>query len=134
MSSWNVRKPCRGGMVRVSRGKYCHYGICVAPDRIIHFATPNGDGFDSPADATVCETTLSGFALGNFVECLDLDRDERKFTFSAKETAERAVSALGESGYDVLSNNCRHFANRCLYGNSNGPKDRHRGFFGTLKK
>ena len=134
MSSWIIRKPVRGEMVRVNRGKYCHYGICTAPDKIVHFATPEGDGFDSPESAAVCETNLSGFAAGSFVECLELTRDERKFTFSAAETANRAIAALGETGYDVLSNNCRHFANRCLYGNDNGPKEKHRGFLGTFKK
>lgn len=121
-------------MARVNRGKYYHYGICVAPDKMIHFATPNGDGFDDPSAAIVCETDLSSFAAENFVECLELERDERKFAFSAEDTAKRAISALGESGYNVLTNNCKHFANRCLYGDDNGPKDKRRGFFGTFRK
>ena len=134
MSSWIIKKPCRGEMARVNRGKYYHYGICVAPDKMIHFATPSGDGFDDPSAAVVCETDLTAFASGSFVECLELSRDERKFAFSAEDTAKRAFSALGESGYDVLTNNCRHFANRCLYGNDNGPKEKHRGFFGAFRK
>ena len=134
MSSWTVRKPQTGEQVRVSRGKYFHYGICIAPEKIIHFATENGDGFDDPSKATVCETTLTAFAAGNFVECLELTRTERAYTFTAEETANRARASLGEKDYDVLTNNCRHFANRCLYGNSEGPKEKLRGFLGTLKK
>ncbi|MBR6772740.1 MAG: lecithin retinol acyltransferase family protein [Clostridia bacterium] len=134
MSSWNVRKPSRGEMVRVNRGKYYHYGICVAPEKIVHFASPDGDGFDSPSSAVVCGTTLPHFASGSFVECLELSREERKFAFTAEETAARAEAALGQSGYDVITNNCAHFANRCLYGNDNGPQEKHRGFFGTFKK
>lgn len=134
MASWIIRKPCRGEMARVNRGKYYHYGICISPDRLIHFATAGGDGFDDPSSAIVCETSLSDFARGSFVETLELTREERKFTFPADKTAKRAAGALGETGYDVLSNNCHHFANRCLYGNDNGPEVKLRNFWGTLKK
>ncbi len=134
MASWKLRKPAPGEMVRVSRGKYFHFGICVAPEELIHFASPSGDGFDDPAAATVHRISLSAFAAGSFVECLELTRAQRSYTFTADETIARANRALGEKGYDVLKNNCQHFANRCLYGSDSGPTEPRRGFFASFKK
>lgn len=134
MSVWIVKKPAPGEQVRVNRGKYFHYGICVAPDRLVHFATANGDGPDDPSSASVQETDLSGFAAGGFVECLRLSFGERRFAFSSGETVRRALGAVGEKGYNVMTNNCLHFANRCLYGQSCGPAKKRRGFFASLKK
>lgn len=133
MPSWKVKMPAPGQMVRVSRGRYFHYGICVSEGRLIHFASPEGDGFDDPSAATVHETALSDFARGSFVECLELSRSERAYALPAGECIAAARKALGEKGYDVVSNNCLHFANRCFYGSSQGPSEKKRGFFGCLK-
>ncbi len=133
MPSWTVKMPSPGQMVRVNRGRYFHYGICIAPGRLIHFASPYGDGFDDPASATVHETDLSAFSGGGFVECMELTRAERAYALSAKDCIAAAKAALGQKGYDVINNNCLHFANRCFWGNSEGPKEKHRGFLGCLK-
>ena len=36
-----------------------------------------------------------------------------------------ALSRLGEGGYDLVSNNCEHFSNECVFGKktSNQVKD-----------
>ena len=33
-----------------------------------------------------------------------------------KEIIDEAVKSIGEGGYNVISNNCEHFANRCVFG------------------
>ncbi len=131
---WIVRRPEPGEVVRVDRGRYRHYGVCVGKDELVHFASPAGDGPDAPGEAAVRRVSLSDFARGSFVECLVLTRAERRYAYPADRVAARALEALGETGYDVLSNNCLHFANRCLYGESAGPGAPRRSALACLKR
>ena len=44
--------------------------------------------------------------------------EERKKMRPSREAVALAQSRLGETGYDILHNNCEHFVNQCAFGQS----------------
>ena len=49
------------------------------------------------------------------VEVRIFDRKERKIKNDDQKIVEIAISKLGEDGYDIVHNNCEHFANFCVF-------------------
>jgi hypothetical protein len=93
---------------------YQHYGIYAGKGRVIHYASKNGD-FGS--DIQVRETGLKQFANGRKCEAVLFPRRNASTKrFSSQETVTRARSCLGERHYNLLFNNCEHFALWCKYG------------------
>jgi hypothetical protein len=93
-----------GTQVMVKRRGYRHYGIAAEPGRVIHYA-----GLIRYSHGLVEEISLSAFARG---------REVIVGPPSARGDAilRRARSRLGEANYDLITNNCEHFANWCQYG------------------
>lgn len=113
---------CRpGDMIRVRLGSIYHYGIFVSEDEVVQFGPPPV-GARGPDDGiTVCTTDIAGFCLGNIVEVAELTRRERRF--SPEETVARARARLGEGGYNLIHNNCEHFAYECALGVSRSTQE-----------
>ena len=93
---------------------YRHYGIYAGHNRVIHYAGRGGDWGD---DVSIHEAPLQEFL-----------RDARHFTvcrfkthcnlpgyhlYSREETLRRAYLRLGERNYNLITNNCEHFAIWC---------------------
>lgn len=87
---------------------YEHYGVYIGDNKVIHYMSPNNSG--KAADGEVCETTLDGHFDKSKVFVLKFDKEK---TFSPEETIKRAKSLIGEKKYNLLSNNCEHFALWC---------------------
>lgn len=96
-----------GDHIRVWRGVYFHHGIFVGGDAVVHFT----DVRNSKASASVRRCTRSEFANGGTIE-----RVAYRQSLPATEVVRRAIAGLGGRGYDVLSNNCEHFARWCKVG------------------
>ena len=122
-------------------GIYDHYGIYTGRGKIIHFSN---EGSDFGGDIRVRRATLSQFKNGAsnvFVVDFEAYRDYienpslfdlleegivgialRKLfgneltLYSPEETVERAESQLGREGYNIVFNNCEHFAVWCKTG------------------
>lgn len=105
-----------GGLTAMSRGDhvfvrrlagYTHHGIDAGDGTVIHFAGEPG----SKLDARVRRDSISSFARGNRVQVksygIEVDCDA---------IVERAESRVGEAGYDLMANNCEHFACWCVTG------------------
>lgn len=100
----------RGDQIYVMRplmgmdGAYEHHGIDCGDGTVIHYYK----GGDAPR---VARTSYATFARGNPVF-------KKNYTVSyvPDVVIERAESRLGESQYDLLTNNCEHFANWCKVG------------------
>ena len=110
--------PCAGDMIRVSRylaGEhvYDHYGIYVDSGKVIHFARKSGRLFGEDP-AIVHETTLERF-LGGSTE-YEVVRFPDKSARSPEEVVHTAYECVGETGYNVVFNNCEHFARYCKTG------------------
>lgn len=125
-----------GDIVGVSRGAYEHYGIYVGGGKIIHYAGKENDftGAISIHEVSINEfiknskgyfvISFSGrypvkmqsrtmFIANSAVGCYNCDRYN---ICSPEETVERAYSRLGEAKYNLISNNCEHFAMWCKTG------------------
>ena len=85
-------------------GMYEHHGIDCGDDSIIHYYK-GGDV------ATITHTPRELFARHSriFVK-------PQKIAFLPHIVVQRAESRLGEQTYDLLTNNCEHFANWCKTG------------------
>lgn len=128
----------RGDIVGVDRGLYEHYAVYVGNDLVIHYA---GGGGDFGGDVVIREASFQDF-LGeetSYFVCefpenhkppqkqrhiassimpdmrglLDLFKGWQYHLFSPEETVARAYSRLGERNYNLLTNNCEHFAIWC---------------------
>lgn len=99
------KEPAVGAHLISSRTTYSHHGIYVGNGRVIHYS-----GWANGREAgPVEETTLDLFAQGRAYK---IKRHSRPAP--AREIVTRARSRLGESAYDVFSNNCEHFCNWCV--------------------
>ena len=105
-----------GAHLEVERagGLYYHHGIYVGRGWVIHFAgEPGGD----KCGAEVREDSLEAFAMGAPVY------DVRHHAAApARVVVDRARSCLGEGGYDLVHNNCEHFATWCKTGRAHSTQ------------
>lgn len=89
-----------------------HHGVYVGNGQVVHF----WGRVMYKSDARVMSVPLTEFeglanSVGSKVVVLNvasrLPRDE---------TVRRALSRVGAAGYNVVTNNCEHFANWCVQG------------------
>ncbi len=131
----------KGEVLCVNRmgGAYDHYGIYIGNRKVIHYSDESGD---TGKDIRIREATLSRFknnaseifaidfeAYRDYIENPELFDFAGLFKlafdnlfgnelhlYSPEETVERAKSRLGERAYNLLLNNCEHFAIWCKTG------------------
>ena len=109
---------CRpGDMIRVRLGSVYHYGVFVSEEEVIAFGLPPVPEYrEDPLRETVCATDIDAFSCGQIVEIGLPDRRERKKRRAPEQTVAAARARLGETGYDLIRNNCEHFAYACVFG------------------
>lgn len=121
-------EPQFGGVIFCNRkmGLYRHFGIYIGDGKVIHYAAQNGDMDKDEEKVSVHETTLAHFREGDDLYEMDFSRDYkycrvwryivRSHNYelqSPEQTVLRAKSRLGETEYNLVSNNCEHFALWC---------------------
>lgn len=100
----------RGDQIYVMRplmnmdGVYEHHGIDCGNGTVIHY-------YKGGEIATIARTSFETFARGNPVYV-----KPRPVSFVSDLVIERAESRLGEQQYNLLTNNCEHFASWCKTG------------------
>ncbi|GMO49709.1 MAG: hypothetical protein Pg6C_12600 [Treponemataceae bacterium] len=104
--------PQPGDVVYVNRGVYKHYGVYVAEGLVVHFAPPDGSAETDAEHAVIHETSAAGFLKGGE---LQIDTQDRRGS-SPEEVVRRARSQIGSKGYNLVFNNCEHFARWCKTG------------------
>jgi hypothetical protein len=102
-------------MVRTKVQFYHHYGIFVSESEVIQFGLPN-DPLRSADQIRVLSTDVLTFLQGGDLEVMVPDKDLRKQMRSPEQIVEIARKRIGEDGYNILHNNCEHFANECVFG------------------
>jgi hypothetical protein len=85
---------------------YWHHGIDRGDGTVIHY-----DGSPRRPNGTVSIMTLETFCRGNRFEVVSSCPPEE-----AECIITRAESRLGEAAYDLVRNNCEHFATWCASG------------------
>ena len=113
---WEFCEPRLGDMIRVRLGDLYHYGIFVSEDEVIQFGLAPGVRAIPDTEVEVCTSDIDAFLAGGFLEVGVPDKQESKKRISPKRTVDVARSHLGERGYNILFNNCEHFAYLCAYG------------------
>jgi cell wall-associated NlpC family hydrolase len=97
-----------GSHIVTPRRGYLHHGIYVGNGKVIHYAGFCHGIHRGPVE----EVALAHFACGRPVWI----RPDVRPNFDPQETVRRARSRLGEDCYRLLTNNCEHFCEWCLYG------------------
>jgi hypothetical protein len=102
--------PPLGSHLVASRHGYTHHGIFVGDGKVVHYAGLSRGWRGGPVE----EVSLAEFARGRPVR-VRLSSHPR---FDRAEVVARARSRLGENRYRILSNNCEHFCEWSLHGDS----------------
>ncbi len=114
---WVMKDPSRGDMIRVESGSIYHFGIYVSDDEVIQFGlAPSQRDVLKDSEVVVIASDIDRFLAGGFLEVCEFDRKERKKNRSPDEVVNYARSKLGMGGYNIIYNNCEHFANECISG------------------
>lgn len=106
-----------GTLVRTRVSFYWHYGVFVSEEEVIAFGLPDNRGIP-PEEIRVLSTDLETFSAGGAVQIGACEGTERLKARSRTEVVRAARTAMGRSGYNILHNNCEHFAMQCLFGSS----------------
>jgi hypothetical protein len=85
-------------------GVYQHHGIDCGDGTIIHYRKPS---------EVIERTSLEIFSKGNSIS---VKQYSKGFCFVPEVVVSRAKSRLGETDYNLLFNNCEHFATWCKTG------------------
>lgn len=101
-----------GTHIMVKRLGYTHHGIYIGNNKVIHYS-----GFHSfGKKGKIQETSLKDFADGSIVKEYEFKHLIRGKSFNPEEIIRRAKSRLNEDNYNLVFNNCEHFANWCTHG------------------
>lgn len=112
---WRKQAPQQGDHIRVSRGVYNHHGIYISHREVIHFSSKDDDNLLGDGNEVIL-TSLSQFLRTGILEVKIYNADERKDLYPVNDIVRWAKDSLGDSGYNIVFNNCEHFANWCTLG------------------
>ena len=105
-----------GDMVRVFVGTVFHFGIYVSDNEVIQFGLPPTRRTCPDSEVEVLASYIDSFLAGGFLEVCEYDKKEKKKLRSPEQIVAYARSKIGVKGYNILYNNCEHFANECVFG------------------
>lgn len=94
-----------GDHIVVDRGIYTHHGIYIGNNELIHYIWNLEYGGDIEV------TSIENFAKDDTFWIY-----KHRNSFSREKIVERAYSKLGEDKYNLIFNNCEHFAHWCSTG------------------
>ncbi len=103
-------EPPLGAHLVTPRLGYMHHGIYVGHGRVVHYAGFSRALLRGPVE----EVSLARFSGGRTVAV----KPQPRARFSPNEVVARARARLGEDRYRLTTNNCEHFCEWCLSGES----------------
>lgn len=104
----------RGDHLVSPRTGYSHHGLYLGRNKVIHYT-----GFSSGRHkGEIAITNLDEFCQG---EGFSIQTYPFRL-YTHEESAQRALSRLGEDWYDILLNNCEHFVSWCIQGLNSSPQ------------
>jgi hypothetical protein len=124
-----------GAHLLTPRRGYTHHGIYVGNGRVVHYAGL----YRSLTRGPVEEVSLEEFADGQTIHV----KVGAAASYPAAMIVERARSRLGEDRYRITTNNCEHFCEWCLRGESRSeqierllawPRDLSTGLFAWIQQ
>ncbi|XP_012934727.1 phospholipase A and acyltransferase 2 [Aplysia californica] len=103
----------KGDRVQFKRSLYSHWGVYIGSGKIIHLTRRNAER--GGPKGVVREDDFWD-AVGGDCAYKNNSRDNKSRPLPPDEIVKRAKSMLGDAGYNLLKDNCEHFANWCRYG------------------
>ena len=115
---WEQKPPVMGDHIRVKRmhGLYTHHGIYVSDNEVIHFTGTDDDSIMDSSKNMVISSDLNFFLKGGELEVKEYTDEEFQDLYAPDQIVAYARSCLGDDGYNLIFNNCEHFANVCTLG------------------
>lgn len=115
---WVQKPPQRGDHIRVQRmeGLYAHHGVYVSDREVIHFTGADDDSILDWNKPEVISTYLAAFLKDGVLEVKEYTDEEFADLYSPEQIVNYARACLGYKGYNLIFNNCEHFANVCTLG------------------
>ncbi|KAL8562986.1 hypothetical protein ACOMHN_004678 [Nucella lapillus] len=118
-----------GDLLQFPRGVYSHWAVYIGEGEVAHLAGDDDDGINGKVDSThlftICgQNFRKAFVkVDRFLEvagrskAIRNNRKDKQFEpLPADHIVGNALMKLGEVGYNVLYQNCEHFASWCRYG------------------
>lgn len=100
-----------GTHLKVQRTGYTHHGIYVGNGNVVHYS-----GFAEAFKKGKIELTSIDDFMGGEKDLYRVKYSTQCKTYSDDEICERALSRLNENNYNLVTNNCEHFATWCVTG------------------
>ncbi len=114
--TWTIKELYPGAHIRVKTNGYYHHGIYIGNNEVVQFGLPN-DLSKSFDEIEVLKSPIEDFSNNLFsIEVYSYSKKELKQKFPDKIIVDNALSHVGERGYNILTNNCEHLANLCIFG------------------
>lgn len=113
---WLIKHPVKGDHIKVDRGLYTHHGVYISDEEVIHFTGTEDDSILDWSKNEVIKTDLNYFLRGGQVQVKEYTEDELKDLYPVDHISAYARACLGDKGYNLIFNNCEHFANTCTLG------------------
>ena len=101
-----------GDVIYTDHVLFKHYGVYAGKGRVIHYIGERGHFGGSIG---IRETSLEEFTKGKEFTVVKFKGANQ---YSGQETVQRARSRIREESYNLLFNNCEHFALWCKTGES----------------
>ena len=112
-------KPIKGDLIRVKRKLgYYHYGIYIGHNKVIHYSAPEDDSIFDNRNIEIRKGDLQeNFLRGDTLE-VNIPYSSFYYRFIVCKRAKKllGVHKFRDQDYDLLKNNCEHFANYCYFG------------------
>lgn len=106
-----------GAHLSSGRTGYTHHGIYVGDGKVVHYSgLANG-----LSKGNICETTIEKFNLGRDKITVITHPNPSEY-FTPIEIVKRARSRIGENDYNIIFNNCEHFATWCVTGTASSEQ------------
>jgi hypothetical protein len=102
----------KGDVIFARRMVYRHYGIYAGRKKVIHYAKKE---INVRPKTAIGETSLTEFSRGDPVYVIRFPK-KAGFLYSPGKTLKRAKSLIGRTDYNLVFNNCEHFAYWCKTG------------------
>jgi hypothetical protein len=115
-----VNLPDRGSHLVTPRIGYTHHGIYVGAGYVIQYSGFSGESFNTHDIVAINQQKRSPIevvSLNDFTQGERYWIEDHPYTkFTREEIVQRAYSRVKEQKYNLVFNNCEHFANWCVYG------------------
>jgi hypothetical protein len=92
----------RGDHIKVRRYGYTHHGIDLGNGNVVHFSG------ESKFSASIREEPIEAFSKGYEIETVQKATNQNEYQIII-----RARNQIGQGDYNLIFNNCEHFARWC---------------------